>query len=489
LIHFYKRLNMVTKQFFAGDLVFAKVKGYPPWPARITGVNERGRFSVFFYGTYENATMKSTELFHFSKENQENFIPKNSHRKHYLKGVEEIRNTPEIAPGPDEADDAVFDVPVSLPAKRKSVIDSPVRATSVHHSPAAVVRKPLKLSDGTTLKRAATAVAADSATPNKDTSSTVTPSSERCPPKIARMSPSVNDQSQLEDSNSSLSYTPQTSSRSGRVIKQKRFSDDLSRGNDTKGDTKSDSDALKLRTQLQIEDPRKIWVKKRSTGDMIEIQLDKEKPDRWESHHQKLTWCLSTARNAVKLKQFVELGEFVPDEIVQNLKEKTILSKEDKEQLKKIQEQHARRAKVEWLLREHELVEIDLEIKKSLPAKEPDTDECVRLLQCLLRMDIDKLMIVKQPFVPETVCMLRKYQGPDNLSLANEKDRERLKRNIKSIQTMAETAHKKIQALFNFRETQTSHFSDYLQTQITRYHKITSHLKPTQKLTLTKYPE
>ena len=31
---------------------------------------------------------------------------------------------------------------------------------------------------------------------------------------------------------------------------------------------------------MQIDDPRKIWVKKRSNGDMIEIQLDREKPER-----------------------------------------------------------------------------------------------------------------------------------------------------------------------------------------------------------------
>ena len=40
---------------------------------------------------------------------------------------------------------------------------------------------------------------------------------------------------------------------------------------------------LVCRADLQIDDPRKIWVKKRNTGDMIEVQLDKEKPERYEN--------------------------------------------------------------------------------------------------------------------------------------------------------------------------------------------------------------
>ena len=34
-------------KYTPGDLVFAKVKGYPPWPARITGITSKDRQACF----------------------------------------------------------------------------------------------------------------------------------------------------------------------------------------------------------------------------------------------------------------------------------------------------------------------------------------------------------------------------------------------------------------------------------------------------------
>lgn len=38
--------------YIVGDFVFAKVKGYPPWPAKINEVG-KNKYGVFFYGTKE----------------------------------------------------------------------------------------------------------------------------------------------------------------------------------------------------------------------------------------------------------------------------------------------------------------------------------------------------------------------------------------------------------------------------------------------------
>jgi hypothetical protein len=70
-----------------------------------------------------------------------------------------------------------------------------------------------------------------------------------------------------------------TTSRSGRVIKQKpKFSTEVVGG---AGDAlPSPSTPQRSNVDSQIEDPRKIWVKMKGSGDLIEINLDKDKPER-----------------------------------------------------------------------------------------------------------------------------------------------------------------------------------------------------------------
>jgi hypothetical protein len=81
------------------------------------------------------------------------------------------------------------------------------------------------------------------------------------------------------------SSPPATVSRSGRVIKQKKFTTDspASGGGAVGGggDAGMTNNAPpRSNVDSQIEDPRKIWVKMKSSGDLIEINLDKDKPER-----------------------------------------------------------------------------------------------------------------------------------------------------------------------------------------------------------------
>ena len=83
-------------KFQPGDLVFAKLKGYPAWPARITSVSS-SKYKVFFYGTFETATLKNEDIWYFTEERAENWENKYKKKKGYLEGMDQIRNNPDIA--------------------------------------------------------------------------------------------------------------------------------------------------------------------------------------------------------------------------------------------------------------------------------------------------------------------------------------------------------------------------------------------------------
>ena len=68
----------------------------------------------------------------------------------------------------------------------------------------------------------------------------------------------------------------------------------------------------------------------KNTDDLIEINLDKDRPESFESEEARLEWEMASARKALKFKKRVESGEFIPPEIKKKLEEKEKLSAEDK---------------------------------------------------------------------------------------------------------------------------------------------------------------
>ena len=73
-----KKKRRVTEEapFAVGDKVFARVRGYSAWPARIEesrGTKGSPRYKVFFYGTYQSGDMKKDEMWPFNEETKAKF--------------------------------------------------------------------------------------------------------------------------------------------------------------------------------------------------------------------------------------------------------------------------------------------------------------------------------------------------------------------------------------------------------------------------------
>lgn len=87
------------KVFNVKDKVFAKIRGYPAWPAMVSSIEadtpSRQRYHVYFYGTGERALCKPDELFPY--EENKSKLGKPNKRKHFSEALLQIENDNEFS--------------------------------------------------------------------------------------------------------------------------------------------------------------------------------------------------------------------------------------------------------------------------------------------------------------------------------------------------------------------------------------------------------
>ncbi|XP_028399378.1 PC4 and SFRS1-interacting protein-like [Dendronephthya gigantea] len=90
-------------KYNVGDKIWAKMKGYPHWPARIDMVEDgtkipNNKLPIFFYGTHETAFMQAKDLCPYEENKPKYYLPKKI--KGFQEGLDEIEKMPLIKFGP-----------------------------------------------------------------------------------------------------------------------------------------------------------------------------------------------------------------------------------------------------------------------------------------------------------------------------------------------------------------------------------------------------
>lgn len=213
------------KSFKIGDLVFAKVKGYPPWPAKITKI-EKTKYNVYFYGTGETANIKLEDLFAYRENKQKYATEKIMKRKGFKEAIIQIESAlngedpSPIAltgsPGTSATNDSKTDVSLnateasfstSRVSANSTIIDTSIKANedSENGDETTIKSKPTKEDNKKQLKKTVENVL------SKTTSTTLSEDKSTSEITPAPSSPTKEQ--------------PEIVSRSGRKIKPKRFLD------------------------------------------------------------------------------------------------------------------------------------------------------------------------------------------------------------------------------------------------------------------------
>jgi len=435
--------------FTSGDLVFAKLKGYPAWPAKITSLQNNGKFAVVFYGTFETAVVLKSGLWPFNQQNKEKFGPPNMKRKGYSAGLYQIENTPDYLPVIEDNDIENNPVVEEDGVQKQKDADLVVE----HSSELAVVHSPKK-----GMKRP---VSDDEELESKEILET----------SISNTEVQIKDDEGTSTPVSNLKYSI-TKSSNNLVCDY--------------------NDNIKNKVENTVkEESRKVWVKYKSSGKLVEIDLEKERPGKWSSSTQKIQWELATVRNVMKLKELVDGGKYIPEEVRKKLEGVVELSKEEMEISKKAASLVKKRNKIAWLKVEFSLVDLDRGIKSALNNSNPQISKCCQLINDVIALKVEPLMLKKQPDIVLTMRKLRKYLGPEDQTGYSESEKKEIANGVKLIISRSVACYEKFSNLFSGYTAVVAsgvgdkNFYDYFKDQVKVFKSKTSGWEEEKVLSLT----
>ncbi|XP_059351099.1 PC4 and SFRS1-interacting protein-like isoform X1 [Daphnia carinata] len=443
------------ESFKHGDRVFAKVRGYPCWPARVDSKCEvlgRTRYNVFFYGTYEVAQVKSEDLFPY-EENKEKF-GKPQKRKGFKEGLWEIENRPNIGLADDvvtptqvppmliEANESEKEENIKeqakLPLKHKRKIEkvqeSETELERVSRSGRRI--KPKRFADEDTLEPTShdthDNLLSDSLTisqPSQDETGEDAATIAKRKPKVKGLDETLETKDQLIESSSS-SNQPHSEAETDEV----------------EGDDEDEERATS----------EKMDVVSHTTND---VKLPKTKKK------ARVEWDCKNSRGAVaKVKENVNQTA-LPEGIKTQLEAKVNqVTQQHQEKSNRLLDEK-KKNKLRWLKTESRLVELDYRIKESLSVNRPNCEAAIQALDELNSLQMAPLMLKKHPFIVTTILKLKRYIGPKESPEHTDDQKAMYKEKSAIVRSKATMIYEKFKLLFLTPEGQNfwDNFAEHLE--------------------------
>lgn len=442
---------MAVKSYSPGDVVFAKVRGYPPWPARVDAVADetpnKMKFHVYFYGTGETAVCKADELYPY-KDHRHKFA-KPMKKKGFNEAVKQVDEQLGLSPvsniqskvseGTDSELETTDEVSTKTPRGRPSLV------------------KTMLQKQNSTPKRVhwkdSPDVSGDEPEPKKVRSINGTPKPH--PEPVSRSGRKIKYKKFADEGADDLVFSESNSEAAANHVtkhspgKGGRKSVGDSSITDTKEGNVSSHDNSETNVVLDAEFLNNgelvAWT---PGGQEVKVKLNLKRPATFKSEKARIQWEANVIKDGKELKAKIESGECIPEVVKKEFEEKYHARVQQIEQNKKSLMLDDKKEKLSYLKAETQLLDLDVRIKTSLGLKHAVPEACLNTLDELLELKLNPLMLKKHPEVVETIKKLRKYVG--NISAWNMTEEEKHLFTLKAanIRAKAEHVYNKIKSMF-----------------------------------------
>lgn len=377
--------EMAARQFLPDQKIFAKVRGYPPWPAKVLELLDdaagKQKYNVYFYGTHETAVCKREELYDYIETRDKYGKP--IKRKGFSEAIAEI--------------EAEID-----PSQRKV----PVPAEPV-----------------------ATPVSAPASVGDKDSDDEGNLVIDETPLQKAKSKAEFAKGVKRKLSSEVTEMSTELTSRSGRKIKPKKFLDEPSE--------------FSTSTPLKTTKPKTGRESFNSVDENGKVKKSTE-PDPETSNGDRAELHWESSQNVQELIDKSERSD-LPKPVKKDFK-KTL--KKKVEEVKSQKPVSSETENLELLKVEVHLLEANCRIKNCLSLSKANCEDCLKEMDEILDLKLNALMLKKHPEVVDTVKKLRKYVGNlSEWKLGVEEERAFLE-GAQKIRTKAETMYAKFKSLF-----------------------------------------
>ncbi|GLH15700.1 Putative hepatoma-derived growth factor [Gryllus bimaculatus] len=462
----------MARLFATGEKVFAKLRGYPAWPARVEGLADSSpnnmKYHVLFYGTMQRGICKNQELFPYL-EHKDKF-GKLSRAKGFKEALDQIEG---LAPVPEL-------VPKIVDEKYRNGFNNQTSKTLLNESHTsnnidASTSKRNKISKKKENKKA------DIQSCAVNNSNEVQNYSSKPPKKRIKQNirKSSNQKQNFETNNSVFPPNTDNNDRSANGLEMQSDSRELPLKTKQKQQKNAAScKEIKLSSNLNCSQ-KGHKLNKRS-------DISSEPGSSTQDSDERLQLSLpsrsvSRSGRVIKRKAFHdETQDVIPKrKKVQGSKENVCSPSSQQNQKRRIQSCHGQNIQSlsspllqklpfsgvclempkqkkqtarRWLATENCMTRLDSLIRAQLGMTRANPEQCINFLEDMAELDLKPLMLKKHPEVVETMKRLRRYVGNAGAWNFTEEQKKAFEELALQIRLKAEHIFQKFKVMFSVPE-------------------------------------